>query len=410
MAARVYLVGGAVRDALLGLPEGERDWVVTGSTPEELLDRGFRQVGSSFPVFLHPETAEEYALARTERKAGHGYHGFSVDFEPGVTIEQDLERRDLTVNAMARDESGRLIDPYGGQRDLEARWLRHVSPAFAEDPLRVLRVARFAARFAPLGFRVHGDTLKLMREITGSGELSHLVPERSWSEIFRAMETEQPSRFVHVLRQCGALRVLLPEVDALYGVPQKAVYHPEVDAGHHLEMSLDMAARIGCTPAAVFAVLLHDVGKGVTPEDMLPSHRGHERVGVPMVERICERLRTPTAVRRLALQVCEHHLRCHRILEAKPAGVLRLLEVLDALRHGDIHDFTGACEADYRGRGNGEERGYPQGPFLEACLAAARGIRARDLETEGLDGRGIGEKLRCARIAAIEELSVDPAE
>jgi tRNA nucleotidyltransferase (CCA-adding enzyme) len=407
MAIQAYLVGGAVRDALLGLPEAERDWVVVGATPDELVKQGYRQVGESFPVFLHPQTGEEYALARTERKAGHGYHGFSVDFHPGVTLEQDLERRDLTINAMARDDDGRLIDPFGGLQDLEDRWLRHVSPAFSEDPLRVLRVARFAARFAPLGFRVHGDTVELMREITRSGELSHLVPERSWSEIFRAMAAPRPSMFVSTLRACGALADLLPEVDALYGIPQKAVYHPEVDTGIHLELSLDMAARIGCSPAAVFAVLLHDVGKGATPAEELPSHHGHEQAGLPLVERICLRLRAPVAVRRLALQVCEHHLRCHRILRARPARVLQLLEDLDALRRPEVQDFVQACEADYRGKGGGSERSYPQGAFLQACLSAASSVQARDLETRGLDGREIGERLRRARVAAIEKLAVD---
>jgi tRNA nucleotidyltransferase (CCA-adding enzyme) len=410
MAMQAYLVGGAVRDALLGLPAGEKDWVVTGATPAELLAQGYRQVGESFPVFLHPRTGEEYALARTERKAGHGYHGFSVDFHPGVTLEQDLERRDLTINAMARDDQGRLIDPFGGQKDLEDRWLRHVSPAFSEDPLRVLRVARFAARFAPLGFRVHADTVELMRGISRSGELSHLVPERSWSEIFRAMAAPQPSMFVSTLRQSEALAILLPEVDALYGVPQKAEYHPEVDTGIHLELSLDMAAHIGCSPAAVFAVLLHDVGKGATTAAELPSHHGHERAGLPMVDRVCARLRAPTAVRRLALQVCEHHLRSHRILEARPAQVLRLLEDLDALRRPDLGDFITACEADFRGKGGGSERSYPQGPYLQACLSAALAVQARDLQTRGLDGRQIGERLRQARIAAIEKLGVDMAK
>jgi tRNA nucleotidyltransferase (CCA-adding enzyme) len=410
MAVETYLVGGAVRDALLGLAAQEKDWVVTGATPDDLLGQGYRQVGGSFPVFLHPETGEEYALARTERKDGHGYHGFSVDFHPGVTIEQDLERRDLTINAMARDSAGRLIDPCGGQRDLEERWLRHVSPAFAEDPLRVLRVARFAARFARLGFRVHEDTMELMREISRSGELSHLVPERAWSEIFRAMSAVRPGVFVSVLRRCGALEELLPEVDALYGIPQKAVYHPEIDTGAHLELSLDMAARIDCTPAAVFAVLLHDVGKGVTPPGELPSHHGHELAGVPMVDRICERLRAPGAVQRLARQVCEHHLRCHRILEARPGKVLDLLERLDALRQRSVEEFVSACEADYRGKDGGRERQYPQGRYLQDCLSAVLSVQARDLDTSGLDGPEIGAMLRRARIAAIENLGVNPAE
>ncbi len=410
MSGHKYLVGGAVRDALLGLPVGERDWVLTGATPEQLLAQGYRQVGASFPVFLHPRDGEEYALARTERKAGHGYHGFTVDFHPGVTIEQDLERRDLTINAMARDSDGNLVDPYGGQRDLEARWLRHVSPAFAEDPLRVLRVARFAARFADLGFRVHPGTLDLMREITSSGELEHLVPERAWSEIRRAMESARPSLFVSVLRECGALQALLPEVEALYGVPQPDKHHPEVDCGVHLELALDMAASIGSSAAAVFAVLLHDLGKGLTPADELPKHHGHERAGLPLVDAVCERYRVPTAVHRLARQVCAEHLRCHRVLEARPARVMQLLERIDAIRNPSIGDFVQACEADYRGRKGFEERDYRQGEHLGACLDAALSVQARDLDLAGVSGPEIGEKLRLARIAAIEQVPVHPAQ
>ena len=282
----MYLVGGAVRDELLGLPHRERDWVVTGCTPEDLLAEGYRQVGASFPVFLHPATREEYALARTERKQGHGYHGFTVDFHPGVTLEEDLLRRDLTINAMARDSAGRLIDPFGGARDLAARVLRHVSPAFREDPLRVLRVARFAARFAPLGFRVHPQTLSLMREISESGELEHLVAERVWSEIAAAMTAAEPGQFVQVLRDCGALAVLLPEVDRLFGIPQAPEFHPEIDTGAHVLLAMNLAARIGAAPEAVFALLLHDLGKGLTPAADLPAHPGHEERGMPLVETV----------------------------------------------------------------------------------------------------------------------------
>jgi tRNA nucleotidyltransferase (CCA-adding enzyme) len=410
MAVRTYLVGGAVRDALLGLPDFEKDWVLTGATPEELIAQGYRQVGASFPVFLHPDSGEEYALARTERKAGHGYHGFAVDFHPGVTIEQDLERRDLTINAMARDGEGRLIDPFGGRQDLEARWLRHVSPAFAEDPLRVLRVARFAARFADLGFRVHPDTMALMRDVTESGELEHLVPERAWSEIRRAMAAARPSVFVKVLRQCGALRVLLPEVDALYGVPQPSDHHPEIDTGTHLELALDRAADIGCSPAATFSVLLHDLGKGVTPPEAWPAHHRHEEAGLPLVEAVCERYRVPAAVRRLARQVCVEHLRCHRVLETRAAKIMGLLERIDAIRNPDIGDFVMACEADYRGRSGFETRDYPQGRHLKACLSAALSVQARDLDTEGASGPDIGARLRRARIEALKQVAVDPAQ
>ena len=402
MGRAVYLVGGAVRDELLGLPHRERDWVVTGCTPDELLAEGYRQVGASFPVFLHPETGEEYALARTERKQGHGYHGFSVDFHPGVTLEEDLERRDLTINAMARAADGTLIDPFGGAHDLEARWLRHVSPAFREDPLRVLRVARFAARLAPLGFRVHPATRDLMREIAASGELLHLVAERLWTEIAGAMAAAEPGRFVEVLRDCGALAVLLPEVDRLFGVPQPPEHHPEIDTGLHVVMAMNAAAREGASPEAVFAVLLHDLGKGLTPADEWPAHRGHEESGVTLVESVCERLRVPTRYRELAVIVCALHLRMHRLQEMRPGKVMRLIEDADLLRRPDrLPDFLAACAADYRGRTGREARPYPQADLLRAAFEAATAVQARDLETGGLDGPEIGARLREARIAAI---------
>ena len=402
MSSAVYLVGGAVRDELLGVAPKERDWVVVGGTPDELLNRNFRQVGASFPVFLHPDTGEEYALARTERKQGHGYHGFAVDFHPGVTLEEDLSRRDLTVNAMARDEDGCLIDPFGGQRDLEQRVLRHVSPAFSEDPLRVLRVARFAARFAEFGFRVHDSTMELMREMVASGELEHLVPERVWAEFAKAMSCAQPDVFITVLRECGALAVLLPEVDRLFGVPQPEKYHPEIDTGIHVLMTMNLAARLGGPAEVVFALLLHDLGKGLTLEARLPSHVGHEKSGVPLVNEVCARLRTPGAFRDLALKVCELHLRCHRLLEARPSTVMKLIEEADLLRRPElVQDFVRACEADYRGRLGLEDRPYPQGERLQTALKAALAIRARDIGTEGLDGVQIGAKLSKARIKAI---------
>lgn len=409
MIRAVYLVGGAVRDDLLGLQHTENDWVVTGCTPDELLAEGYRQVGASFPVFLHPETGEEYALARTERKRGHGYHGFTVDFHPGVTLEEDLARRDLTINAMARDSHGQLIDPFGGQRDLQDRVLRHVSAAFSEDPLRVLRVARFAARFAPLGFRVHADTLRLMREICASGELEHLVPERSWAEIAGAMAAAEPGRFVQVLRDCGALRVLLPEVDRLFGVPQPKEFHPEIDTAVHVMMAMNVAARSGASPRAIFALLLHDIGKGLTPEPEWPQHVGHEVSGVPLVEAACERLRAPKAFRELAVSVCSLHLRAHRLGEMRPASVMRLIEEAGLLRSPALlSDFLAACEADYRGRQGREERSYYQAERLRVALAAALAVQARDLDTADLEGVQIGEKLREARIAAIAD-SAGPA-
>ena len=397
-----YLVGGAVRDDLLGIAPRERDWVVVGSTPEALLEKGYRQVGASFPVFLHPSTGEEYALARTERKQGHGYHGFAVDFHPGVTLEEDLARRDLTINAMAQTADGQLVDPYGGKSDLEARLLRHVSPAFSEDPLRVLRVARFAARLAPLGFSVHESTMRLMREMTASGELAHLVPERVWNEIEAAMCSANPGIFIQILRDCGALSVLLPEVDVLFGVPQPAKYHPEIDTGIHVMMAMDFAAHMQWPVQVVFALLLHDLGKGRTDPTTWPSHVGHELRGVPLVERVCERLRAPGACRDLAVKVCALHLRCHQLSQMRPSRIMALIEEADLLRRPDqAEPFLQACEADYRGRKDFEERPYPQAQKLATALKAIRAIQARQLDTEGLEGREIGEKLRQARIEAI---------
>ena len=409
MSSALYLVGGAVRDGLLGVPHKEKDWLVVGGTADELLDRNFRQVGASFPVFLHPKTGEEYALARTERKQGHGYHGFDVDFHPGITLEEDLSRRDLTINAMARDEGGQLIDPFGGQSDLEQRVLRHVSPAFCEDPLRVLRVAKFAARFAGFGFRVHATTMTLMQQMAASGELEHLVPERVWAEFADALSCDQPGVFIGLLRESGALTVLLPEVDCLFGVPQPEKYHPEIDTGVHVMMAMDMAARLGGPARVVFALLLHDLGKGLTPSARLPSHFGHEKSGLPPVNEVCARLRVPGAFRELALLVCELHLRCHRLLEARPPTVMKLIEDADLLRRPDrVQDFVRACEADYRGRKGLDDRPYPQGDRLQAALRAVLAIRARDIGTEGLDGIEIGEKLRKARIEAIAG-AADPA-
>ena len=404
---KTYLVGGAVRDALLGVQVTERDWVVVGSTPEDMLDKGFKQVGASFPVFLHPKNGEEYALARTEKKQGHGYHGFNVDFQPGVTLEEDLQRRDLTINAIARDEDGSLVDPYGGQRDLEQKVLRHVSDAFVEDPLRVLRVARFAARLAGFGFRVHQSTLALMQEITRSGELQHLAVERIWREVELAMKTEKPSVFVSVLRECGALEVLLPEVNRLFGVPQPEKYHPEIDTGIHLLMALDIAADMSSGAAnVVFAVLLHDLGKGITPHEEWPSHRGHESGGLPLVDDVCSRLKVPNAMHDLSRKVCLLHLRCHRMLEVRPLTALRLLEKLDVFRQpGILPDFVAACEADYRGRKGLQDRPYPQGEHLQKVYRAAVNIRARDLDLEGISGPEVGERLRQARVDAIAGLS-----
>jgi len=401
-----YLVGGAVRDALLGLEATERDWVVVGSSADDMRAAGYKQVGANFPVFLHPQSGEEYALARTEKKQGHGYHGFSVDFHAGVTLQEDLGRRDLTINAMARAADGSLIDPFDGKSDIENRVLRHVSRAFAEDPLRVLRVARFAARFAHLGFRVHPSTLALMHTITQSGELKHLVAERCWREIERAMQTPTPSVFVSVLRACHALKALLPEVDVLFGVPQVEKFHPEIDCGAHLLMALDQAAKLANGSATViFAVLLHDLGKGLTTRSAWPSHTGHEAAGLPLVDAVCERFRVPKAVHDLARKVCRCHLDCHRIIEARAATVLRLLERLDVFRDKRVlADFVTACEADYRGRKGLHDRPYPQRDFLLNAGRVASHIHARDLDLKDISGRQVGERLRMARIEAISKL------
>lgn len=406
----IYLVGGAVRDALLEYPFTERDWVVVGATPADLLAEGFTQVGRDFPVFLHPQTKEEYALARTERKQGHGYHGFAVHADPGVTLEEDLQRRDLTINAMAQRDDGTVVDPFGGQRDLEQRVLRHVSPAFVEDPLRVLRVARFAARFAHRGFTVAPETQDLMREIVSQGELAHLSVERIWVEMERALREADPQVFVQVLRTCGALKALMPEVEALFGVPQRAEHHPEVDTGEHLLLVLQQAARL-CRERdrhesrIVFAALTHDLGKGITPIDVLPSHRGHEHAGLPLVEELCQRLRVPNDHRQLALTVCEHHLNCHRARELRAVTVLRLLEATSALRDDDRFEaFLLACEADARGRRGYADRPYPQADYLRTARLAALEVRAADVQREGLQGPAIGEALRAERVRRLKAL------
>ncbi|MCX7514552.1 multifunctional CCA addition/repair protein [Frateuria sp. STR12] len=404
---RRYLVGGAVRDRLLGRPVVDHDHVVVGATPEEMLAQGFRPVGKDFPVFLHPDTGEEYALARTERKTGRGYHGFVVHADPRVTLEEDLARRDLTINAIAQDEHGTLVDPFDGQRDLEQRVLRHVSPAFVEDPVRLLRVARFAARFAPLGFQVAEETMALMRRMVAEGEVDHLVPERVWAETRRALGEAQPSAFLRVLRGAGALAALFPEVDALYGVPQRPEYHPEVDTGTHLELVLDMAARLAPGDDLVgFCALCHDLGKARTPADVLPSHIGHEHAGVAPVRALATRLKVPAEHAALAELVCREHLNAHRALELKPTTVLRLLNTLDALRRPQrLEVFLTVCEADKRGRLGREEAAYPQAGFLRAAREAAASVGAAGFVERGLTGPAIGEAMEKARVAAIAMLS-----
>ena len=402
---KVYLVGGAVRDALLGYPSSERDWVVVGASPRELLDRGYQQVGRDFPVFLHPETRDEYALARTERKQGHGYTGFAVHCDPAVTLEQDLLRRDLTVNAMARSAEGEIIDPYGGQRDLAARVLRHVSAAFVEDPLRVLRTARFAARYAHLGFSVAPETLALMAEIVGQGELAHLPAERIWVELERALGERDPQVFVQVLRDCGALEALLPEVAALFGVPQTERYHPEIDTGIHTLMALQQAARLTPASDVRFALLVHDLGKGTTPRDEWPRHIAHEQRGLQLVERVCQRLKAPGQYRELALKVCQYHTHCHRALELRGKTLLGLLQATDALRRPERFEaFLLACEADARGRRGLEQCDYPQADYLRRALAAAREVSAADFSAQGLQGKALGDAIASERVRRLEAL------
>jgi tRNA nucleotidyltransferase (CCA-adding enzyme) len=400
---QIYLVGGAVRDELLNLPARERDWVVVGARPEDLLARGFKPVGKDFPVFLHPQTGEEYALARTERKTGPGYRGFETLFAPDVTLEQDLERRDLTINAIAKDpDSGALIDPFGGQRDLDDRTLRHVSPAFVEDPLRVLRVARFAARFAQLGFRVAPETLSLMREIAARGELDALVSERVWQETQRALEMPTPARFFEVLRDANALPVIFPELHALFGVPQPERWHPEIDSGVHTLMVLEQAAKLSADPVVRFAALTHDLGKGTTPPSEWPRHIAHEQRGVALIEKLCDRLRVPNAYRELAVLVSRYHLDAHRATELRDTTLLELLERLDAFRRAArFEQWVLACEADARGRKGLENRDYSQADYLRRARKAAASVTLDATELDGLDGPKIAEKLRKARLAAL---------
>ena len=400
----VYEVGGAVRDALLGLPVKERDWVVVGASADELLAQGYRRVGKDFPVFLHPTTGDEYALARTERKVGRGYTGFQFDTSAAVTLEQDLERRDLTINAIARAADGTLIDPWGGRRDLDARVLRHVSAAFAEDPLRVLRVARFAARFAKLGFTVAPETERLMAEIVASGEIEALTPERVWQETAKALGEDDPGAYIKVLRSCGALARVLPEVDALFGVPQPERWHPEIDTGVHILLALKVAARLTSAPTVRFAVLTHDLGKGTTPQAALPAHHGHERRSEELLAALCERLRVPNRFRDLALHVARQHGTVHRAAELKPRTVLEVLTAVDALRQPErFEEFLLACEADMRGRKGLEERPYVQGEIFRTALRAARSVDAARVRAErNVEGEALGKALHEARLDAVK--------
>ena len=400
--AKVYLVGGAVRDALLGLPAGDNDHVVVGASTQQMLDAGYRQVGRDFPVFLHPHGGEEYALARTERKSARGHAGFTVHADPSVTLEDDLRRRDFTINAIARDADGNLVDPFGGVRDIQSRTLRHVGEAFVEDPLRVLRAARFMARFAALGFTIAPETLALMREMAADGELAELVPERVWQELGKALRSRTPSAFLRTLRDADALRAVLPEVDALYGVPQRAEFHPEVDTGVHIELVCDMAAKLAPGDDLVgFAALAHDLGKALTPAGELPRHVMHEQRGIEPVAALSARLKLPAEHRDLAVLCCREHLNVHRIDELKAATVHELIARCDGFRKpARIDQLATVCEADKRGRAGLGDEPYPQGDTLRRLHAAAMAVRAADV-ARGLDGPAVGEAIRKARIDAI---------
>jgi tRNA nucleotidyltransferase (CCA-adding enzyme) len=411
---QVFVVGGAVRDALMGQSVNDRDWVVVGSTPEAMTAQGFLPVGKDFPVFLHPKSREEYALARTERKTARGYKGFAVQAAPDVTLEEDLARRDLTVNAMAVPESlahalprawtGQIVDPYNGQRDLQAKVLRHVTHAFAEDPVRILRVARFAARFAD--FSVADETMVLMRQMVEDGEVDHLVPERVWQELAKGLMSEKPSRSFEVLRECGALKALLPELDRLWGVPQRPEYHPEVDTGVHMMLVMDMAAQLNMPLSVRVACLMHDLGKGTTPADVLPRHIGHEGRSVKLLQKVCERLRVPTDCKELAEVVAREHGNIHRSAELNAEALMRLLERCDAIRQPErFARVLQACECDARGRLGFEEAAYPQAERLLKAQKAALSVEtapiAQAAAVQGLKGAQIGEQISKARVKAV---------
>jgi metal dependent phosphohydrolase len=405
---QTYLVGGAVRDLLLGHIPEEHDYVVVGASVEDMLARGFRQVGKDFPVFLHPQTQEEYALARTERKTAPGYRGFQVQSHPGVTLEEDLRRRDLTINAMAMDATGRLIDPHGGLADLKARILRHVSPAFVEDPVRILRLARFTAQLADLGFGIAEETLELARAMVAAGEVDALVPERVWQEMARALAADRPARFFEVLRDCGALARLLPELDRLWGVPQPPEWHPEIDTGVHVMLVLDMAARIAPELEVRFAALCHDLGKGVTPPEILPSHHGHEERGLVLVESICDRFRVPNRCRELARLTTAEHGRIHKVEELRAGTILELFERADAFRRPErFEQLLAVCEADFRGRTGYAERPYPQAEVWRRLFAAVAAVDTGTIARAAGEPRRIAEHLRAARLSAIRGVRPD---
>jgi len=401
---QIYQVGGAVRDKLLGLAVQDHDWVVVGTTPEEMLSQGYKQVGRDFPVFLHPKTHEEYALARTERKTGPGYTGFDVHAAADVSLEEDLIRRDLTINAIAMTKDGQFIDPFNGQQDLAHKILRHVSPAFAEDPVRILRLARFYARFAPQGFTIADETLTLMQQMVNSGEVNALVSERVWQESQRALAEQQPRAFFEALRDCGALARIFPELDALFGVPQTEIHHPEIDTGIHTLMVLDQACQLSPEPRVRFAALLHDLGKGTTPKQEWPRHIGHEARSSPLVRQLCQRLRVPNDFRDLALLAAQYHTHCHRAAELRASTMLETLQALDALRRPErFEEFLLTCIADSRGRLGFEDKDYPQAELFRRARTAALSVDAAALAQSGLKGKQLVNKLqqlRCEAIAA----------
>ncbi|MEH6447479.1 MAG: multifunctional CCA addition/repair protein [Oleispira sp.] len=405
---QIYLVGGAVRDALLNINIKDKDWVVVGSTPDELIKLGYSQVGADFPVFLHPKTKEEHALARTERKSGSGYQGFICDFNPDITLEEDLLRRDLTINAMAQNYDGSLVDPYHGQRDIKEKKLRHVSDAFSEDPLRVLRVARFAARFAHLGFTIAEETLALMQDIAASGELNHLTPERVWQETERALGESQPWVYFQVLRDCHALEIIFPELDRLFGIPQPEKHHPEIDCGIHTLMVLEQASKLTSDINIRWASLLHDLGKGLTSEELLPSHHGHEQSGEHLVIELNQRLKTPNEFKDLSRLVCVFHTHVHRAFELKPQTLLKFFNKIDLWRKPErLQQILLACKADSRGRTGFESVEYSQVEYITEIAKACLEINAKEFVAQGILGKAIGEAMAAERLVVIKRLSQD---
>jgi tRNA nucleotidyltransferase (CCA-adding enzyme) len=399
---QTYLVGGAVRDQLLNYPYTERDWVVVGATPEMLLAEGYQQVGKDFPVFLHPKTKEEYALARTERKTGQGYHGFAMDFTPDVTLEEDLYRRDLTINAMAQDLDGNLVDPYNGKADIDNKQLRHISGHFAEDPLRLLRVARFAARYHHLGFGIAPETIALMESIVADEELLALTPERVWIETEKALKEPAPQVYFQLLYDTGALKQLFPEIEALYGVPNPPQWHPEIDTGIHTMMVLEQSAKLSSLPVVRFAALCHDLGKGITPEHLWPKHRGHEKAGVALIKQLAKRLKIPNQYRDLACLGSEFHLHAHKAFELRPETLLKVLEAFDFFRRPERFDyFLDVCEADFRGRTGFEDMDYPQRPYFEHIARLCKDIKFNTDEINALEPRKRGKFIRDTRLAHI---------